>query len=168
MPMQRSKRGIVVTNADVVNQILQTAPIKMGRGNRVVIMFFDLECPFCARMFLEAEQVLVELASRGKIVYAMCDFLVHPTAEKKHSALRCLPEDKRLEVVERVYKGEKVELPSCNNADVHKCTELGLKLGVYGTPTVVVFDLSKGIGVMRMGYMSADQVLELIESILPR
>jgi len=165
MPMLRPKRGTVITNTDVVNQILQTAPIKMGGGNRVVVMFFDLECPFCARMFLEAEQVLVELASRGKIVYAMCDFLVHPTAEKRHSALRCLPEDKRLETVKKMYRGERVELPNCDSADVHMCTELGLKLGVYGTPTVLAFDLNKGIGVMRMGYMTPDQVLELLESL---
>jgi len=161
----RPKRGTVVANMDAVKQILEVAPIKVGSGSRVVVMFFDLECPFCARMFLEAEQVLIELASKGKVVYAVCDFLVHPTAEKKHSALRCLPEDKRLEVVEKIYKGEGVELPDCNSGDVHKCTELGLKLGVYGTPTVLAFDLNKGIGVVRMGYMTPDQVLELIEQL---
>jgi len=161
----KPKRGTVVANMDAVKQILEVAPIKVGSGSRAVIMFFDLECPFCARTFLEAEWVLMELASRGKIVYAMCDFLVHPTAERKHSALRCLPEDKRRETVEKMYRGERVELPDCNNSDVHKCTELGLRLGVYGTPTVLAFDLNKGIGVVRMGYMTPDQVLELIEQL---
>ena len=51
-----------VVKTEVVKKIVEIAPIKVGSGNRAVVVFFDLKCPFCARLFKETEEVMLEMA----------------------------------------------------------------------------------------------------------
>jgi len=154
-----------VVKTDVVKKIVEIAPIKVGGGNRAVVVFFDLKCPFCARLFRETEEVLLEMAKNGLITYAMCDYVVHKDAEPLHKALRCIEAEKRLDFVRKIYSGENVKADECPADDLKVCEELAEAVGVYGTPTLLFYDFSKGRGYIHFGYMALDQVLEAISAL---
>ncbi|MEM1598243.1 MAG: thioredoxin fold domain-containing protein [Pyrobaculum sp.] len=154
-----------VTNTDVVKKLLELATVKVGNGNRAVVVFFDLKCPFCARLFNETEDVLLEMARKGLVTYAMCDYVVHKDAEPLHKSLRCLNSDERLKFIKEVYNGKKVEAGACQADDLKTCEELAERVGVYGTPTILIYDFAKNRGYIHFGYMTAAELLEALSAL---
>jgi Protein-disulfide isomerase len=105
---RRSKPKLTpITKTEAIKKLLDLAPVRLGNGDRVVLVFFDLKCPFCAKLFKETEEVLVNMAEKGLITYAMCDFVVHRDAEPFHRALRCVSEEERLQYIREVFSGKK-------------------------------------------------------------
>lgn len=153
-----------VARVELVRKLLDRAVVSVGNGDRVVAVFFDLRCPFCAKFFLDVEEALLELANRGRITYAMCDFLVHREAEPLHRALRCVPPDRRLQFIKDVYEGKNVDVGKCKG-DMSGCVEVARELGIKGTPSTLFFNLARGLGHLRFGYVDTNSVLDAISRL---
>ncbi|WP_148682422.1 DsbA family protein [Pyrobaculum neutrophilum] len=154
-----------VTRGDAVRRILELASVKVGSGERALVVFFDLRCPFCAKLFRETEEVLLEMAQRGLIIYAMCDYVVHREAEHLHRALRCISEGERLGFIREVFSGKRVETGSCPEGNLRECEKVAEEVGVYGTPTLLFYHLGKDRGYVHFGYMSPSEVMETLSSL---
>lgn len=166
MIFRRSKPRLTpVTKTEVVKKLLDMSVVRLGNGDRAVLVFFDLKCPFCAKLFRETEDVLLELANRGFLTYAMCDYVVHRDAEPLHRALRCLPPEERLKFIKEVFSGRKVEVGDCSGGDLSECEKAAEELGVYGTPTILFYSFAKGRGYLHFGYMRSDEVVEVVSSL---
>ncbi|ABP51223.1 MAG: thioredoxin fold domain-containing protein [Pyrobaculum sp.] len=162
---KRGPRLTPVTKTEVVKRLLEMAPVKIGNSDKAVLVFFDLRCPFCARLFKEAEETLVEMARRGVITLAMCDYVVHKDAEPLHRKLRCTAEDERLKFIAEAFSGKKVEVGDCPEGNLRECERLAEEVGVYGTPTIIFYNFAKGRGYIHFGYMSPSEVLEAISAL---
>lgn len=170
MLFRRSRPKFVpVAKTESVRRLLDVAPIKLGSNNdRVVAVFFDFKCPYCARLFRETEEYFADLAFRGILTYIMCDYIVHKSAEPLHRALRCIPEEERLEFVAQVFNGGEVKVGDCPGESYKECERLAEEVGVYGTPTLLLYDLKKGRGYMHFGYLMQDEVVEAVLEYLLR
>jgi len=164
--VRRRLKFVPILKEDVVKKLLDIAPIKIGSGDKAILVFFDLKCPFCARMFKESEDYLLSLAKSGKAVYAMCDFVVHRDAEALHGYLRCLDDvEKRYEFVKSVFLSRKTpQVKPCGPVP-SECKTLAEELGVVGTPSIVVFDFRKSKGLAYFGYLPLGEVMEMVESV---
>jgi len=163
---RRSKPKLTpITKTEAVKKLLDLAPVRLGNGDRVVLVFFDLKCPFCAKLFKETEEVLVNMAEKGLITYAMCDFVVHRDAEPFHRALRCVSEEERLQYIREVFSGKKIETGECPEGNLRECEKVAEEIGVYGTPTILFYSLAKGRGYIHFGYMTPGEVLEAVSSL---
>jgi len=163
---KRSKPKLTpITKTDAVKRLLELAPVRLGNGDRAVLVFFDLKCPFCARLFRETDETLVDMAERGLITYAMCDYVVHRDAEPLHRALRCVSEKERLQYIREVFSSRKTEARDCPEGNLRECEKVAEEVGVYGTPTLLFYSFSKGRGYIHFGYMTPSEVLEAISSL---
>ncbi|WP_053240286.1 DsbA family protein [Pyrobaculum islandicum] len=154
-----------LTKTEVVKRLLDLAVVKVGNSERVVLVFFDLKCPFCAKLFKETEELLVDMANRGLITYAMCDYVVHRDAEPLHRMLRCISEKERLKFVRDAFEGKRVEIGNCPEGNLRICEKMAEELGVIGTPTLLFYHLAKGKGYIHFGYISPTEILEAISSL---
>ncbi|MFN3804225.1 MAG: DsbA family protein [Pyrobaculum sp.] len=164
MIFRKRARLTPITKTDVVKKLLDNAIVKIGNSNKAVMVFFDLKCPFCAKLFRETDEMLLEIANRGLITYAMCDYVIHKEALPLHKALRCLDERERLKFIKEVFSGKMPEVANCQK-DLGECTKLAEEAGVYGTPTLLFYDFTRGRGYLHFGYMTLDEVLEAISSL---
>ncbi|MEM0468951.1 MAG: thioredoxin fold domain-containing protein [Pyrobaculum sp.] len=166
MIFKRSKPRLTpVTKTEVVKRLLDMSVVRVGSGDRLVLVFFDLKCPFCSRLFRDTEDILLELANKGVLTYAMCDYVVHKDAEPLHRALRCLSHDERLKFIREVFSGGRVELRDCTVDGLDECEKAAEELGIYGTPTLLFYNFTKGRGYIHFGYMKPEEVIEALGSL---
>ncbi len=104
-----------------------------GNGKRKLAIFSDPDCPFCKR--LEGE--LANLDNVTIYTYLFPIVSLHPNAYNKSVSVWCAPD--RAKAWSTAMKGE--ELPAANcNTPVERTVELGRKLGINATPTLVFVD----------------------------
>ena len=160
------KRRSSVTDMDSIRKLLEVAPIRIGDAPKGLVVFFDLACPFCAKMFRESEDYLLELARAGKITLAFCDFIVHREAEGLHKYLRCLPSvEERLRFIGDVYNGKAAGVGDCDAQGLKQCDELAYKLGVRGTPAVLGFNFERRRAMLSSGYMTLTDLMEFVDHL---
>ncbi len=106
-----------------------------GNGSRKIAVFSDADCPYCKKF----EQELVNVTDITVYNFLMPLEQLHPDAGKKSRQIWCAP-DKAKAWDDWMMKGT---LPkndgSCDNP-VAKTVQLGQKLGVQGTPTIIFAD----------------------------
>ncbi len=155
-------------------------------------VFYDLECPYCAREFTESLDYMVSLTEKGiKLVFA--DMVVHPQAVDMHAELRCIAANggPYVEVLKDLYtrfidKGEPPTMDylkqleakygySAANGDCVKkekynavsMTQYAVQqLGIPGTPTKVIYDLEKNKAWALPGYTPLEAFKKYIEDAL--
>jgi thiol:disulfide interchange protein DsbC len=106
-----------------------------GNGSRKIAVFSDADCPYCKKF----EQELTHVTDITIYTFLYPIDSLHPDAGRKSKQIWCAP-DKVKAWDEFMSKGT---LPkndgSCDNP-VAKTVELGKKLGINGTPTIVFAD----------------------------
>ena len=106
-----------------------------GNGSRKIAVFSDADCPYCKKF----EQELTHVTDITIYTFLYPIDSLHPDAGRKSKQIWCAP-DKVKAWDEFMSKGI---LPkndgSCDNP-VAKTVELGKKLGINGTPTIVFAD----------------------------
>ncbi|MBP1449633.1 MAG: thioredoxin fold domain-containing protein [Thermoproteus sp.] len=158
---------ITIRGSEEIGKILNVAPIKIGNSSNILIVFFDLKCPFCARMFNEAESYLLELARKGLLSYVMCDYIVHDDAVVLHAMLREVEgAEARLKFVEDVYNRRVKDKGGAQTGlrDI-ECHEIAEALGVVGTPALLFYDDNKGEGQLIFGYIPLQLIRKLLFNI---
>ena len=98
------------------------------------------------------------VAERDDIVFyiKMLPLKIHPQAYKKAQAIVC---EKSLKLLERVLDGLGVGEPSCETTGLDETIAISEKLGITGTPTIILPD-----GGVLNGFKTAQELIRLIET----
>ncbi len=150
-------------------------------SNIVLVIFFDVDCPACARMYRDCEEYLRSLVNEGKITIYYMDFPVHKGSEYAHVVLRRIYKNNPevfLEVLRKVYSRQDdknvIESLKDYNAKpeeieiVVTCKKIGKEIGVRGTPTILIGIRDKNMGIVMEGYWGKGAVQKIIERVLNR
>jgi thiol:disulfide interchange protein DsbC len=134
---------------------------KIGPGEAIVFgpekpkytvtVFTDADCPYCRKLHEEVG----ELEKKGVEVRYVAFPRAGPGSKtwRTMTAVWCA-EDRR-EALERATRGEEVTAANkCSEAVIAKHYELGQKLGIRGTPMIVLSD-----GTSLSGYTAPDKLL---------
>jgi len=148
---------------NTVEQLWQHAVVRIGDpSRRVAIMFFDLFCPFCKKEIAGIDP-LIDAAKRGLIGFALYDLVVHEEARPHHLNIRCFPEEKRLEAIKNFYSGVVYTMLGCI-AQLPPL-ELPISLGIFATPTTLVYNMERDVGRIFTGYTPVDRIIEALLKI---
>jgi hypothetical protein len=85
----------------------------------------------------------------------MLPLKIHPAAYGKSKAIIC---QRSIRLLERAFDGRRVPEPACETTEVDDTVELAERLGITGTPTIVLPD-----GGVVPGYKDAGELAQLIE-----
>jgi len=171
----------VVVGLDKLIEKLKDLAMRYGPDDaKVVLMiFFDVDCPACARMYKECGDYLQRLVREGKICIYYVDFPVHRGSEYAHVTLRRIYKNNPqafLEVLRKVYmrQDDRDVIESLKDMNAKKeeidvvmtCKKIGKEIGVRGTPTILIGIRSKNLGIVMEGYWGKGALEKLIERAL--
>lgn len=107
-----------------------------GKGERVMYVFTDVDCPFCTRL----EQTLQEMDNVTVYNFMFPIDSLHPAARKKQKAIWCA-KDRQVAWQDAVLrkKFDATAKTDCANP-VDATVDLGQKLGVRATPSFFLAD----------------------------
>jgi len=119
-----------------------------------IIVFTDPDCPFCVRLHEEMKKVIAE---RRDIAFLIKMFPLpkHKEAYDKAKAIVC---EKSLALLDDAFAKKKLPKPSCKAAAVDENIKLAKKLGINGTPALVLPD-----GRVIPGLKDANAIKDLID-----
>ncbi len=139
----KSKRNLTQESGETLNKIdpskipLNDALV-LGDKNakKRVIVFTDPDCPFCAKLHPELKKVLAE---RKDVVFfiKMFPLPIHKEAAEKSKAIVC---EKSLAMLEAAFDKKPISKPKCKTSAVDDNIALGKKIGITGTPSLVMPD----------------------------
>lgn len=138
-----------------VSQIPLTDAIVVGNktAKHKVIVFTDPDCSFCKKLHAEIKKVVQE---RKDVAFykKMYPLRIHPEAYEKSKAIVC---EKSLELLENAFEKKPLPKPKCDTTVVDENIKLAEKLGISGTPALIMPD-----GRLISGYREAKVLKELI------
>lgn len=128
-------------------------------GNKIsqkkVIIFTDPDCPFCNKLHAELKKI-VETRKDIAFYIKLLPLKMHKDAYSKSKAILC---EKSLKFLEDNFEGKQIPKPSCEAKEIDENIKLAEKLGITGTPTIIMPD-----GRVFQGFFTADKLLSLIDS----
>jgi len=139
----KGKRNLTQESSEVMNKIDASKiplgdAIVMGDKNakKRVIVFTDPDCPFCAKLHSELKKIIAE---RKDVVFfiKMFPLPIHKEATEKSKAIAC---EKSLAMLDAAFEKKPISKPKCKTSAVDDNIALGKKLGITGTPTLVMPD----------------------------
>ncbi len=151
-------RYIDLNRVDVSSIPLEDAVVLGNpKGKKRVIVFDDPDCPWCRRLHGEIKQVVArdpEVAFFVR-VYARNN---NPKTVKKALSIVCGKKDaaKRLD---DAFAGKELPEPKCKTNAVDQTAKLAARLGIQGTPAMVLHD-----GRLISGFLQADALLKLLDA----
>lgn len=148
------ERFIELNRIDVSTIPLENAlVIGNPTAPRKIIVFEDPECSYCRKLYDEMQDVV---AKRSDIAFyiKMFPLQIHPKAYEKAKAILC---KKSVQLLEDSLNGKDIPPPTCETDQVDRNLELGRKLNIRSTPTLIFPD-----GRVIPGYKSADRIIELL------
>jgi thiol:disulfide interchange protein DsbC len=154
------ERFLALNKIDV-SQIPLDDALVLGKPDAAhrIIVFDDPECTFCKKLQGEMAKV-VEM--RPDIVFFIKMFPltnIHPHSYAKAKAIIC---EKSLQLLEDSLAGKEIPPPRCATDQVDKNIELGRKIFVKSTPTLIFSD-----GSVVPGYKNAARIIAYLDGIKP-
>ena len=119
-----------------------------------VIVFSDPDCPYCSRLHEEMKKV-VEKRKDISFYIKMYPLPMHKGAYEKSKAIVC---EKSLKMLEDAFAKKNIPEAKCDGKAVDETLKLAEKLGIKGTPAIVLPN-----GVINPGYKEADALIATIE-----
>jgi len=123
--------------------------IPMGQGKRKVYVFTDPQCHFCFQLHEELKQI--KDLQTFFFLYPLT-----PASYEKAKAIWCSQD--KLKALEEAYQGKELRSPSCPTRPIDKNMELGKRLLVESTPTLLFQN-----GKMMEGYTASDTLENLLK-----
>jgi len=121
----------------------QAVKIQRGNGKRVLAMFSDPHCPYCKAFEKTLQQV------DNVTIYVFMFPVIHPELADQSRAVWCSP-DRSKAWLDLALNGNPPQAsPSCANP-VEKNLELGRRLGVSATPTLIFADGERVSGLLQL------------------
>lgn len=122
-----------------------------------VIVFTDPQCPYCGKLHDELKEVVRRDPSIAFLI-KLFPLPMHPEAHGISQSIVC---NNSMEYLELSFAGKPVPAPNCDIPVVDQTIEIGRKLGIRSTPTLVMPD-----GLVVPGYRPAEAILAIIEENL--
>ncbi|MEC4684203.1 MAG: DsbC family protein [Nitrospirota bacterium] len=119
-----------------------------------VVVFDDPDCPFCAKLHKELKEI-IEKRKDIAFFIKLFPLKMHKDAYRKAVAIQC---SKSLQLLEDAFAKKEIPDPECKTDIIDKNIQLAEKLGITGTPTIVLEN-----GKVLSGAIKAKQLIELIE-----
>jgi thiol:disulfide interchange protein DsbC len=126
------------------------------RAKHKVIVFDDPDCPWCKKLHGEIKQVVArdpEVAFFVR-VYSRNN---NPQSVQKALSIVCGKKD-AAKLLDDAFAGKKLPPATCKTNAVEETANIAGKLGIRGTPAMVLSD-----GRLISGYMQADAILGLLQ-----
>ena len=117
-----------------------------GKGTRTLIVFSDPDCPFCRKLDSELK-AMTDLTLH---TFLMPLASLHPQARAKAIGIWCSPD--KLKAWQAVLRNETPKAKDCQHP-IDRNVELGQRLGITGTPTLIAGD-----GRVLQGAVTRDQL----------
>ncbi|KJU84756.1 protein-disulfide isomerase-like protein [Candidatus Magnetobacterium bavaricum] len=140
----KTKHNLTEDRLTEVNKVdVSTIPLKnsllMGAKNAKIklIVFTDPECPFCKQLHEELKTLVEKRKDIGIHIILFPLTSIHPTSYKKAKAIVC---EKSLKLLDDAFAGKELPEPKCDTSAVDDDIKLAGKLGLTGTPAVVMPD----------------------------
>jgi len=126
------------------------------KAKKKVIVFDDPDCPWCKKLHGEIKQVVAKDPQVAFFVrvYSRNN---NPASVEKARAIVCGKKESA-KLLEDAFAGKKLPAAQCKTNAVEETAKLAGKLGIQGTPAMVLPD-----GRLISGYMQADALLRLLE-----
>ena len=120
-----------------------------------VIVFDDPDCPWCRKLHGEIKQIVARDPDVAFFirVYARNN---NPATVKKALSIVCGKKDSA-KLLDDAFAGKALPPPACKTKTVEETTAIARRLGIQGTPAIVLPD-----GRLISGYRPADTLLGLI------
>jgi thiol:disulfide interchange protein DsbC len=124
--------------------------IKPKKVKRSITVFTDVDCPYCSKLHLEVPKLTKAGVSVRYLLYPRNG----PQSATFHKSVSVWCADDQIEAIGKAKRGERIEQKKCDNP-VTKNFNLGRRIGISGTPTIIL-DNGKKLG----GYLPADHLLK--------
>lgn len=138
---------------DTTNIPLDDALIVGNPGaSQHIIVFTDPHCPYCSKLhnvLHEAVKANPDLAFYNKLIP------LKPSSKQITQTILC---NKSMEQLEMAFAGKALPEPSCQTNAAKENLQLAQKLGIHGTPTLILPN-----GHIAPGYKPLEGLLKLIE-----
>lgn len=125
-----------------------------GKPRHMITVFTDVDCPYCAMLHKEVPKLNKAGITVRYLMYPRAG-LGSPTFIKSVSAWCADDQKKALGIAK---EGGVLEAKTCDNP-VQEQFELGQKIGVTGTPTLILEN-----GKILPGFLPADQLIKLLDN----
>jgi thiol:disulfide interchange protein DsbC len=150
---RQTKRNITVDRLKEFRKVnTSTLPLEnaipMGQGKRKLYVFTDPQCHFCFQLHEELKQI--KDLQTFFFLYPLT-----PASYEKAKAIWCSQD--RMKALEETYQGKELRFPSCNTHPIDKNMELGKRLLVESTPTLLFQN-----GKIMEGYTPSDTLERLL------
>jgi thiol:disulfide interchange protein DsbC len=119
-----------------------------------VIVFTDPECPYCAKLHEETKKVIEK---RDDIAFfvMLYPLPMHKDSYKKSKSIIC---EKSLSRLDDAFAKKSIPEPTCETTAIDDNINLAKKLGIQGTPGIILPN-----GSLIPGYKDADSIIALID-----
>ncbi len=124
--------------------------IPMGEGKRKLYVFTDPECYFCFQLHEELKQI--KDLEAFFFLYPLT-----PASYEKAKSIWCSQD--KVRALEETYQGKELRSPSCNTSPIDKNMELGKRLLIDSTPTLLFQN-----GKIMEGYPSPNTLENLLKT----
>ena len=121
--------------------------------NRVIV-FTDVDCPYCAKLHNETKKVLEKREDIAFLVM-MYPLPMHKDAYRKSKSIFC---EKSLTLLDDAFAKKSIPDPTCETTAIDDMMSLAKKLGISGTPAIILPN-----GNLIPGYRDADALISLID-----
>lgn len=154
------KLPVNVTNQLLNKQLQQLEPemivYKAPKEKYVITVFTDITCGYCRKMHSQIDEY-----NKLGITIRYLAFPrqgVNSQAGKDMKSIWCVAPAGRKKAFDAAMKGDDISPVSCN-IDLKKHYDLGVQLGVQGTPAVMLSD-----GMLLPGYQGPKEMLALLNA----
>lgn len=130
-----------------------------AKAKKRVIVFSDPDCPYCDRLHKELKQVVKERKDIAFFVKLFPLVKIHPDSYKKSKSIVCEKDKvKALKLLDDAFAKKAIPDNSCDTKALDENIALARKLGIDGTPTIILPD-----GKRAGGAMDAESLIKQID-----
>jgi len=134
-----------------------TGTMLMGnkKAKNKFIVFDDPDCPYCRKLHGEIKKLIKE---RNDVAFYIKLFPLpmHPEAYEKSKTVLC---ENSLKMLDEAFEGKSLPKAKCDTKEVDNNIETAKKLGISGTPAIILPD-----GRLVPGFVTGDVLMEMMES----
>lgn len=121
-----------------------------------LIVFSDPDCPYCRKLHTEMKDIVKKRKDISFYVKLFPLIKIHPQSYEKSKAVQC---KNSVKLLDDAFEGKDVPKVECETKVLDENIKLAEKLGISGTPAIILPD-----GRVVPGYMDAQNLLKLMET----